>query len=74
MRYKRVQPFETLVTKRVDNVAKGIWVLTRLANKNNYDYNDEQVDKIFRYLKKQLDVAEKKFRQPAFNGEKFTLK
>lgn len=74
MRNKRVQPFETLVTKRVDNVAKGIWVLTRLANKNNYDYNDEQVDKIFRYLKKQLDVAEKKFRQPAFNGEKFTLK
>ena len=63
---QRKYSFQEVVEKKVDNVSKSIEVLTKLSNQKNYDYDKNQVDKIFKYLRGQLDIAEKKFIKPPF--------
>ena len=58
--------FQEVVEKKVDNVSKSIEVLTKLSNRKNYDYDQSQVNKIFKYLRDQLDIAEKNFNKPSF--------
>ena len=58
--------FQEVVEKKVDNVSKSIEVLTKLSNRKNYDYDQSQVNKIFKYLRGQLDIAEKNFNKPSF--------
>ena len=62
--YKR--SFQVVAEKRVNNISKSIEVLTKLSNQKNYDYDKNQVDKIFKYLRSQLDIAEKNFNKPSF--------
>ena len=63
---QRKYSFQEVVEKKVDNVSKSIEVLTKLSNRKNYDYDQSQVNKIFKYLRGQLDIAEKKFIKPPF--------
>ena len=63
---QRKYSFQVVAEKRVDNVSKSIEVLTKLSNQKNYDYDKNQVDKIFKYLRSQLDIAEKNFNKPPF--------
>ncbi|MCH2562836.1 MAG: hypothetical protein MK084_08085 [Prochlorococcus sp. ALOHA_A2.0_50] len=63
---QRKYSFQEVVEKKVDNVSKSIEVLTKLSNRKNYDYDQSQVNKIFKYLRGQLDIAEKNFNKPSF--------
>ena len=63
---QRKYSFQEVVEKKVYNVSKSIEVLTKLSNRKNYDYDQSQVNKIFKYLRDQLDIAEKNFNKPSF--------
>ena len=63
---QRKYSFQEVVEKKVDNVSKSIEVLTKLSNRKNYDYDQSQVNKIFKYLRDQLDIAENNFNKPSF--------
>ena len=63
---QRKYSFQEVVEKKVDNVSTSIEVLTKLSNRKNYDYDQSQVNKIFKYLRGQLDIAEKNFNKPSF--------
>lgn len=67
MRKEDREKFVRLANKRVLNAIKCIQLIGNLSNRSNYDYTDDDVQKIFRALqqelaacKKQFDVAQKR--------------
>ncbi|MER8508214.1 hypothetical protein NKH91_14655 [Mesorhizobium sp. M0894] len=60
MRDKR-KKFVELTEARVTRAIKDIRLIGNLANRNAYDYTDEDVRKIFRVLAKELDLAKSRF-------------
>lgn len=54
--------FKELAEKRVNNALKNIQLIGNLSNTNNYDYNKEDVTKIFKTLKEELQTAEARFK------------
>ena len=55
------EKFKRLSAQRIQKAAKYIFALGNLSNKSSYDYTQEDIDKIFNYLQKQLDDAKLKF-------------
>ena len=55
------QRFKRLAEPRVNNVLRTLRILSNLSNTSNYDYSKEQITKIFKVIREQLDVIEKKF-------------
>ena len=55
------EKFIRLAESRVNNTLKQIDLISNLANKSNYDYNSEDVDKIVKALKKAVSELERKF-------------
>jgi len=53
--------FTRLAQARTTNVLRSIRILSNLSNRSNYEYTPEQVSKIFRAIRDQLDIAERKF-------------
>ena len=53
--------FKRLAELRANRVLKDIHLIGNLSNKNNYLYDDEEVDLIFSAIKKELRKAENKF-------------
>ncbi|MEW7009431.1 hypothetical protein [Lentilitoribacter sp. EG35] len=60
MRDKR-KKFIDLAEARVNRAIKDIRLIGNLANKNSYDYSDEDARKITRALQKELDSAKSRF-------------
>ena len=60
MRNKR-EKFVALAESRVTKTIKDIQLIGNLSNKNSYDYEEEDVRKIFRALQKELDAAKARF-------------
>jgi len=54
--------FRRLATKRVNNLLNQIRILGNLSNKSSYDYNEEEVGRMFRALEEQLKIAKAKFK------------
>jgi hypothetical protein len=61
MRGEDREKFLRLATKRVNTALKAIQLIGNLSNRSNYDYADEEVQKIFRALQDELNTARKKF-------------
>ena len=59
-RNKRAK-FIELANKRVNRALKDLSLLANLANKRNYDYDDEQVKKIIKALQSELDAVKRSF-------------
>lgn len=55
------EKFIRLAENRVNSTIKEINLIGNLANKSNYEYNKEDVDKIIRTLKKSISDLESKF-------------
>jgi len=53
--------FVKLATKRVSKALKAIQLIGNLSNKSNYDYTDDDVQKIFKALHDELNASKKKF-------------
>lgn len=67
MNEKRIK-FRELATKRVNNALKDIQLIGNLSNTSAYEYDEEDVKKMFRSLKEELTVAESKFKAKGKNN------
>ena len=76
MRDSDREKFVNLATKRVSNALKAIQLIGNLSNRSNYDYTDEDVQKILKALQNELVACRKRF-EAAHNrragGALFTL-
>lgn len=61
MRQEDREKFVRLANKRVSNALKSIQLIGNLSNRSNYDYTEEDVQKIFRALQDELGACRKKF-------------
>lgn len=57
----KTEKFRRLANSRVNNAIKDMDLICNLANKSNYDYTQEDVDKILRALKAAYTEVEKAF-------------
>ncbi|WP_319380178.1 hypothetical protein [Thiomicrorhabdus sp.] len=53
--------FIELATNRVNRTIKDLRLIGNLANKNNYEFDDVQVNKIIKALQSELDEVKSKF-------------
>lgn len=60
--------FHELAEKRVSNALKQIQLIGNLANTRAYEYEEEEVKKIFKSLKEELNLAEAKFKAKGRNN------
>lgn len=56
------EKFKELAEKRVNNAMKNIQLIGNLSNTRAYEYEEEDIRKIFRTLKEQISLAEAKFK------------
>lgn len=61
--------FRELAEKRVSNALKQIQLIGNLANTRAYEYEEEEVKKIFKSLKEEINLAESKFKSKGRNNE-----
>ncbi len=61
MNIKQIK-FKELAEKRVNNAIKNIQLIGNLSNTRNYTYTDEDVRKIFKRLKEEINISETKFK------------
>jgi hypothetical protein len=61
MRREDRDKFVRLATKRVNSALKAIQLIGNLSNRSNYDYTEEDVQKVFRALQDELSTCRKKF-------------
>ena len=57
---KRIR-FEKVAGKRVNRLISILTNLSKFANKNNYEYGDSDIRKMFKVLKDKLSDVEKEF-------------
>ena len=60
--------FRELAEKRVNNAIKNIQLIGNLSNTSAYLYTEEEVKKIFKTLKEEINVAEAKFKSKGRNN------
>ena len=65
--------FVRIAENRTNKIINMIRLLGNCANKNNYQYTNNQVDRIFRAIEKELDITKKKYAINQSN-ERFSLK
>lgn len=53
--------FEKVAGNRVNNLLKTLNSLSKCSNKNNYDYDDGDVRKMFKVIRDRLNDVEKDF-------------
>ncbi len=53
--------FVELANKRVNKTIKDIQLIGNLANKQNYDYTEQQAKKIIKALQQELDEVKQNF-------------
>jgi hypothetical protein len=61
MQETRHERFKRIVTKRTNEVLDKIRILGNCANKSSYEYTDEEVNKIFLEIDKQLKLTKARF-------------
>ncbi|PKJ52489.1 hypothetical protein [Bacillus sp. SN10] len=61
MNSKKSEKFKELAEKRVSDTLKKLQLIGNLANKNNYEYTDEQVKQIIDTLDSEIKSLKNKF-------------
>ena len=61
MRATDRQKFVQLAEARVNKTLKAIQLIGNLSNRSNYDYTDEDVEKIFKALNQEIGACRKRF-------------
>ncbi len=61
MEETRKDRFKRIASKRTNEVLDKIRILGNCANKSSYDYTDEEVNKIFFEIDKQLKLIKARF-------------
>lgn len=65
--------FVRIATSRTNKILDSIRVLGNCANKNAYEYTDEDIEKIFGSIEKELKNIKNKFLETDAKKERFTL-
>lgn len=60
--------FKELAEKRVSNAMKNIQLIGNLSNTRAYEYDEEDIKKIFKTLREELSLAESKFKSKNKNS------
>ena len=60
--------FHELAEKRVSNALKQIQLIGNLSNTRAYEYEEEEVKKMFKSLKEEIAFAEAKFKSKGRNN------
>lgn len=55
------QKFVQLAQARVNRALKDIQLIGNLSNRSNYDFTDDDVDKIFKALSQEITACRKRF-------------
>lgn len=63
--------FIRLGKPRVQSVLKSIRILGNCANRSTYEYNEEQITKMFKSIRDALDLTESKFSKSKKEQEEF---
>ena len=58
---EKEERFVRIAEKRTNKILEQIRLLGNCSNKNNYSYDNQQVDKIFKAIEKELDLTKKKY-------------
>lgn len=66
---EKKENFLRLSQDRVNKILNGIDSLEKLSNQNNYAYTDEQIEKMFKVILKQLQNAKKSFDNKKSTGK-----
>ena len=61
MQEDRAQRFKRIATYRTSEVLDKLRLLGNLSNKTNYEYTDEEINKIFSAVESQLKTVKAKF-------------
>lgn len=66
--------FVRLAEARVNKAIKNIRLIGNLSNKNNYAYDEKQIDRIFQVLNSELKIARRRFQEALSSSDnKFKL-
>ncbi|MDH5203603.1 MAG: hypothetical protein OEW69_10165 [Nitrospirota bacterium] len=57
----RHERFKRIASKRTNDILEKIRILGNCANKSSYEYTEEEVNKIFNEIEKQLKFTKTKF-------------
>lgn len=68
------EAFLRLAEKRTNAVIKKIQILSNCSNPYAYDYNDEDVRKIFAAIEEEMRIAKLKFARVAHEPKEFKLR
>lgn len=60
--------FVELANKRVSRAIKSLKLVANLANRQNYEFTDEQAKKIIKALQKELDLVKQSFQNADSDG------
>jgi len=55
--------FKRIASKRVANVIKNIRSLSKCANRNNYQYESEEVNKMLKAIKEEIKIMEAMYKK-----------
>ena len=69
---KPSERFEEIAPKRVNKVLQSLASLSKCSSRN-YEYSDEQVNKMFRAIKAELKITEDKFKSSKKKKKGFTF-
>lgn len=58
------EKFIRIGQKRVNNILKQLDVLGQLSNRRTYSYTEEQTEKMFAVIEKELQEVKEKFQEP----------
>jgi hypothetical protein len=67
----RLDRFRRVATRRTNKILDQIRILGNCSNKSSYSYTDEDIQKIFLTIERELRLVKAKF--PSKNKNKFTL-
>ena len=67
----RNERFKRIASKRTNEILEKIRILGNCSNKSSYEYTDEEINKIFSEIEKQLKLTKAKFL--AWKRERFKL-
>lgn len=57
----RTQRFKRIATKRTNDIIRRIRILGNCSNRSAYDYTEQEIDKIFTAIGKELKTANARF-------------
>jgi light-regulated signal transduction histidine kinase (bacteriophytochrome) len=60
--------FKRVASRRVENILKGIRSLSKCSNINNYEYQEEDLNKMVKAIKEELKLMETQYKKNLKNN------